>query len=218
MVNAALVGRARVRLFQGNLQGAAADAQLGPKGFVFSASAGSDDNRRYNRVYAATTQFGFYTVEPGDRALTTGGVPDPRAAASKMTTRAADAKSTIWSPTKYSSDATPIPVARYEEAQLILAEARGGAAAASIINALRDQYSLPHYSGASDAASIQQLIIDERQKTLFVEGFRNYDIQRFKIPFNPPVGTPYPNKGGTYGNTTRLPLPDIERFNNPNVG
>lgn len=218
VVNAALVGRARVRLFQGNLQGAAADAQLVPKGFVFNASAGSDDNRRYNRVYAATAQFGFYTVESGDRALTTGGVPDPRAAAAKMTTRAADAKSTIWSPTKYSSDATAIPVARYEEAQLILAEARGGAAAVSIINALRDQYSLPHYSGATDAASIQQLIIDERQKTLFVEGFRNYDIQRFKIPFNPPVGTPYPNKGGTYGNTTCLPLPDIEHFNNPNVG
>lgn len=217
VLNAALVGRARVRLFQGNLQGAMADARLVPQGFVFNASAGADDNRRYNRVYAATTQFGFYTVEPGDRALTTEGVPDPRAAAQKMATRAADAKSTIWSPTKYTSDATPIPVARYDEAQLILAEAQGGAAAVSIINALRDEYGLPHYSGATDAASITRLIIDERQRTLFAEGFRNYDIERFKIPFNPPVGTPYPNKGGTYGNTTCLPLPDIERFNNPNV-
>jgi hypothetical protein len=217
VVNAALVGRARVRLFQGNLTGAAADAQLVPSGFVFSASTGSDDNRRYNRIYAATTQFGDYTVEVGDRALTTEGVPDPRAAAAKQTTRAADAKSTIWAPTKYTSDATPIPVARYEEAQLILAEAQGGANAVSIINALRDQYSLPHYSGATDAASITQLIIDERQRTLFAEGFRNYDIERFKIPFNPPAGAPYPNKGGTYGNTTCLPLPDIERFNNPNA-
>jgi len=188
-----------------------------PSGFVFSASTGSDDNRRYNRIYAATTQFGDYTVEVGDRALTTEGVPDPRAAAAKQTTRAADAKSTIWAPTKYTSDATPIPVARYEEAQLILAEAQGGANAVSIINALRDQYGLPHYSGATDAASITQLIIDERQRTLFAEGFRNYDIERFKIPFNPPAGAPYPNKGGTYGNTTCLPLPDIERFNNPNA-
>lgn len=217
VVNAALVGRARVRLFQGNLTGAAADAQLVPSGFVFSASTGSDDNRRYNRIYAATTQFGDYTVEAGDRALTTEGVPDPRAAAAKQTTRAADAKSTIWAPTKYTSDASPIPVARYEEAQLILAEAQGGANAVSIINALRDQYGLPHYSGATDAASITQLIINERQRTLFVEGFRNYDIERFKIPFNPPAGAPYPNKGGTYGNTTCLPLPDIERFNNPNA-
>jgi hypothetical protein len=217
VVNAALVGRARVRLFQANLQGAAADAQLVPVGFVFNASAGSDDNRRYNRVYAATTQFGDYTVEPGSRALTTEGVPDPRAAAALMTTRAADAKSTIWSPTKYTSDATPIPIARYEEAQLILAEAQGGTAAVSIINALRDAVGVPHYSGATDAASITQLIISERQRALFVEGFRNYDIQRFKIPLNPPAGTPYPIKGGTYGNTTCLPLPDIEHFNNPNA-
>lgn len=216
--SAALVGRARVRLFQGNLSGAAADAQLVPKGFVFNASAGSDDNRRYNRIYAGITQFGFYTVESGARALTTAGVPDPRAAAAKMASRAADAKSTIWAPTKYTSDDTPIPVARYEEAQLILAEAQGGASAVAIINTLRDTYNLPHYSGATDAASIKQLIVDERQRTLFVEGFRNYDIQRFKIPFNPAVGAPYPNKGGTYGNTTCLPLPDIEHFNNPNAG
>lgn len=217
IVNAALVGRARVRLYQANLAGAAADAQLVPSGFVFEASAGSDDNRRYNRVYSATTQFGDYTVEAGARALTTEGVPDPRAAAALMTTRAADAKSAIWSPTKYTSDATPIPIARYEEAQLILAEAQGGSAAVGIVNALRDAVGLPHYTGATDAASITQLIINERQRALFVEGFRNYDIQRFNIPFNPPAGTPYPIKGGTYGNTTCLPLPDIEHFNNPNA-
>ncbi|HWJ12476.1 MAG TPA: hypothetical protein VNS10_01975, partial [Gemmatimonadaceae bacterium] len=35
VLNAAYVGRARVRLFQHNLTGAAADAQLVPKGFVF---------------------------------------------------------------------------------------------------------------------------------------------------------------------------------------
>lgn len=217
VVNAALVGRARVRLFQANLSGAAADAQLVPKGFVFTASAGSDDNRRYNRIYAATTQFGFYTVEPVSRALTTEGIADPRAASTKQATRAADAKQTIWAPNKYTSDASPIPVARYEEAQLILAEVRGGSSAVTIINALRDAYNLPHYTGATDAASIKQLIVDERRKALFAEGFRNYDIERFSLPFNPAVGTPYPNKGGTYGNTTCLPLPDIERFNNPNV-
>jgi len=35
-------------------------------------------------------------------------------------------------------------------------------------------------------ASIKQLIINERQRALFVEGFRNYDIQRFNIPSRPP--------------------------------
>ena len=50
-----------------------------------------------------------------------------------------------------------------------------------------------------------------------MQGLRNYDIQRFSIPFNPTVGTSFPIKGGTYGNTTCLPLPDVERFNNPNI-
>lgn len=217
IVNAGLVGRARVRLYQGNKTGAAADAQRVPEGFVFSASAGAGDNRSYNRVFAATTQFGFYTVEAQSRGLTTGGVSDPRAASTRMSTRAADAKSQIWAPDKYTSDATPIPIARYEEAQLILAEALGGASAVNIINGLRDAYNLPHYTGATDDASIMQLMADERRTALFAEGFRNYDIQRFNLPLSPAAGVPYPDKGGTYGNTTCLPLPDVERFNNPNV-
>ena len=74
------------------------------------------------------------------------------------------------------------------------------------------------YTGATDAASIQSLIIDERRRVLFLEGFRNYDMQRFNVPFSPAVGEPYPIKGGTYGNTRCLPLPDVERFNNPSIG
>ena len=217
LLNAAYVGRARVRLFQGNLTGAAADAAKVPPGFAFYASAGSDDNRRYNRVYAAVNQFGFYTVESLSRNLTTGGVPDPRAAVVKTSTRPADAKSTIYAATKYTSDASPIPIARYEEAQLIRAEALGGSQAVTIVNALRAKYNLPPYTGPTDAASIRQLIIEERQRELFLEGFRNYDIQRFALPLNPAPGTPYPIKGGSYGNTTCLPLPDVERYNNPNA-
>jgi hypothetical protein len=85
------------------------------------------------------------------------------------------------------------------------------------INALRTAAGLQGYSGATDAASIQALIIDERRRALFLEGFRNYDMQRFNVPFNPAVGVAFPNKGGTYGNTRCLPLPDVERFNNPNI-
>jgi hypothetical protein len=123
----------------------------------------------------------------------------------------------MFSPEKYLDLGAPIRMATYDEAQLILAEVQGGAQAVAIINALRDEYGLPHYTGATDAASIQQLIIEERRRALFVEGFRNYDMQRFNVPFNPPVGTAFPQKGGTYGNTRCLPLPDIEKFNNPNV-
>ena len=215
--NAALVGRARVRLFQNNATGAAADATLVPAGFVLNATYDASINRRFNRIYSSTVQFGFYTVDPAVRNLTTGGVADPRAATTQHSTRHADNRGNIVAPTKYSAQGSPIRVASYREAQLILAEAQGGTQAVNIINALRATHSLPAYTGATDAASIRTLIIEERQRELFVEGFRNYDIQRFNLPLVPAPGTVYPNKGGTYGNTTCLPLPDIERFNNPNV-
>ena len=60
-------------------------------------------------------------------------------------------------------------------------------------------------------------VIEERRRELWLEGHRLYDIGRFDIPRTPVAGTPYP-KGGSYGNTTCLPLPDVERFNNPNIG
>jgi starch-binding outer membrane protein, SusD/RagB family len=230
IVNAAYVGRARVRLYQGNTAGAAADAALVPKGFVYSATTDASDagGRRGNRIYAATQQTGNYTVEASSlNLLTEAGEPDSRAAVNTTNTRPADSRSVIYVPKKFSSgttqnnavgDAIPQPMARYEEAQLILAEVQGGVNAVTIINAMRATVPLKPYTGATDAASIKNLIIDERRRVLFVEGFRNYDIQRFSIPFTPPVGAEYPRVGGTYGNTTCLPLPDIERYNNPSAG
>jgi hypothetical protein len=225
VVNAAYVGRARVRLFQGNTAGAITDAQIVPKGFVYNAATDANDSRRNNRVFAAMQQTGNYTIEPVSlNLLTEQGEADPRAAIVVTTTRPADSRSVISVPKKYSNasttagDAIPLPLARYEEAQLILAEAQGGANAVTIINALRAAVSLKPYAGATDAASIKALIIDERRRVLFVEGFRNYDIQRFALPLNPAVGVAYPRVGGSYGNTTCLPLPDVERFNNPNIG
>lgn len=228
VVNAAYVGRARVRLYQGNTAGAITDAQLVPKGFVLNIITGANDSRRYNRVYNATEQAGNLTVEKLSIALKTeNGEADPRAAVTQTTQKPADSQSVIYAPTKFATgtvannavgDAIPFPIARYEEAQLILAEAQGGANAVTIINALRAAVTLKPYTGATDATSIKNLVIDERRRALFVEGFRNYDIQRFNLPFNPTVGTPYPRAGGTYGNTVCLPLPDVERINNPNIG
>jgi hypothetical protein len=60
-------------------------------------------------------------------------------------------------------------------------------------------------------------VIDERRRVLFVEGLRNYDIERFNLTLVPAVGTTYARVGGAYGNTTCLPMPDIERLNNPNI-
>lgn len=219
--NAAYVGRARVRLYQGNTAGALADAQLVPKGFVMNASNDAASLRTNNRIYIITKQYGFYSIPTWSQHLKTeNGEIDPRSDVTLTTTRSADNINTpIYVPNKYASSiGAPTPIARYEEAQLIAAEVQGGAAAVTIINAMRADANLQPYTGPIDAASIQNLIISERQRVLFIEGQRNYDIERFKIPFNPPENTAFPTGGGTYGNTTCLPLPDIEKNNNPSLG
>jgi hypothetical protein len=228
---AAYVGRARVRLYQGNTAGALTDAQQVPKGFVLNASTAGTALRLYNRIYAITKQFGYYSIPTWSQNMKTENLEvDPRSATDSSGTRSANNNQTIiYDARKYSAgDAAPIPMARYEEAQLIIAEVQGGAQAVAIINAMRanahttpGDAGLAPYVGPIDAASITNLVIDERRRVLFLEGFRNYDIERFGqtlIPFNPPVNAAFPVGGGQYGNTTCLPLPDIEKNNNPSLG
>ena len=218
---AALVGRARVRLYAGNTAGALADAQQVPPGFVMNSSNDASSLRTYNRIYTITKQYGFYSIPTWSQNLTTeNGQIDPRSAVTPTTTRSADNKNTpIFVPSKYAAGlGTPIPIARYEEAQLIIAEIDDNAQSATIINAMRTAVGLNPYTGPTDPASIKNLVISERQRVLFTEGQRNYDIERFQLPFNPPEGTAFPTGGGTYGNTTCLPLPDIEKYNNPSLG
>ena len=47
-----------------------------------------------------------------------------------------------------------------------------------------------------------------------MEGHRHNDMLRFNLPFD----TGLHRKGAPYGPTTCLPLPEVERLNNPNIG
>jgi hypothetical protein len=213
--NAATAGRARVRLYLGNKSGAAADARTIPAGFVFNARAEDvSESRRWNRVFHFVNFSRFHMVAAASQNLTTGGVSDPRTRVTVTSARAVDGRPSVVQ-NKYASNSSPLPITRYEEMQLIIAEAEGGQTAVGIINALRAKAGVPAVSGA-EAANIQQTIIEERRRELFLEGQRMYDIRRFNIALTPPPGAGFP-KGGSYGNTMCLPLPDIERFNNPNI-
>jgi hypothetical protein len=223
ILNAARVGRARVRLYLHNNAGAAADAQLVPAGFVFNATMESVNARRFNHVFTAISTNGTLTVEPTARTLRTEqNEVDPRSAAVQLTRVPVDGISQIFIPAKYNAasltagQALPQPITRYAEAQLILAEAQGGAQAVTIINGMRAAVSLKPYTGAADAASITALIAGERQRVLFLEGLRGYDIERLNLELVPAAGSAY-LQGGVYGGTVCLPLPDIERYNNANI-
>ena len=223
VLNAAYAGRARVRLYQHNTAGAIADAQLVPAGFVFNAAMDATNARRFNHIFTAISTSGALTVETTARALTTEtGQVDPRSATLRLNTAPADGLNQIWIPTKYNAatlaagQAIPQPITRYAEAQLVLAEAQGGAAAVGIINTMRAAATLNPYTGPTDATSIKALIASERQRVLFLEGYRAFDVERLNLPLVPAVGSPY-LQGGVYGGTVCFPLPDIEKNNNPNV-
>ncbi len=220
ILNMAYVGRARTRLDLGNAQGAAADARQVPIGFVRAASASTASTRRNNRDFAqsgvGSTGSSALSVAPAYRAMTFQGVPDPRVQAVDAHRTASDGGNTpIFFEHKFTSLSDPLPFATGVEAQLILAEVSGGQAAVDIINALHDRAGLPHFS-ASDPAAIQAQVVEERRRELWLQGNRFYDIRRLKLPLDPAPGTAY-RKGGVYGNTICLPLPDVERQNNPNI-
>jgi hypothetical protein len=218
----ALVGRARARLNMGDGAGAAADAALVPEGFEKVAVRSELDARSRNRIAQespwsnATGDDGAsISVKEPYRNLTVAGVPDPRVPVTDMEGTTVDALTENWRQDKYTSPAQPVPIATYEEAQLIIAEVEGGQTAVNIINELRAEHGLPPFVSVNEA-EIQAQVREERRRELFLEGHRLGDMRRLNLALFPATGTAY-NKGGTYGDARCFPLPDVERRNNPNL-
>jgi starch-binding outer membrane protein, SusD/RagB family len=222
-LNLALLGRARARLDLGNKPGAGADAALVPAGFRVEATRSGAKTQRENLIFTELYRDLNFTVDAPFRNLTFGGVPDPRVEVFDAGTTGADNATPIFAPLKYSSIDAPIAVAKWEEAQLILAEAAlaGGdvGGAVTIINTLHTNAGLPAYGGGTPEEVLTQ-IIEERSRELFLEGQRLGDIIRYGVPLYPAPGTPFAVGGGTsgeYGTQVCFPLPTVERNNNPNI-
>jgi starch-binding outer membrane protein, SusD/RagB family len=107
-----------------------------------------------------------------------------------------------------SADATPIVVARLSEMYLIKAEAQGvGIAAQTTLTPyLAARYTTPPAAGiiaALSATEFQNLILDERQREFYGEGYRWFDIKRTKrLDFLPTLN------GRSY--LMYYPIPQIE--------
>lgn len=215
LLNLAYVGRARALRDKGDLTGAAADAARVPADFVYNATASTTAARRNNRVFAQNNTGAAVTVAPIYRSLTVAGAPDPRVPTENAGRKAADGVNDMWRQLKYGSLSAPIPIASGVEAQLILAEARGGAAGVLILNNLRARIGLPPLT-ATETANFSATLQEERKRWLWLQGNRWYDMRFANIPQVPAAGTPY-SKGGVYGDQRCWPLPDAERLANPNA-
>jgi hypothetical protein len=214
---AALVGRARARIDHGDKTGAAADAALVPVDFVYTLTTGTS-GRLQNRVFSENNRGAAVSVSLAYQNVQYNGAADPRVAVRYEGRNAQDASTPLYSQQKYTALDAPIIVASGIEAQLILAEAQGGATAVTIINALhtRPTVGLPGDFASTDPAVILAQIVEERRRELFVQGNRLFDVNRFSLALVPAPGLAYP-KGGFYGSQRCLPLPDVERLNNPNI-
>jgi len=210
----ARVGRARVRLNLGNKAGAKQDALLVPPGFKQTAKYSSADRYRYNWVYQHNYIDAFISVSNEFVDVKFGGVPDRRVQVVASPIKGHNL-SDIWRQTKYTGSTSPITIASWEEAQLIIAEVDLGQSAVNIINGLHDAVGLPHYvpNNVADNAEILKQVIQERSRQLFLEGHRLNDFLRHGLPF---ATGPSPYTGVVYGPTTCLPLPRSETSGNPN--
>ena len=206
----ATAGRARARLDKKDMAGAAADAEKIPEGFVWNAEYSTVNGIRENRVFNLNRRNRYLSVEPTAYAnQRIGTVADTRLNVTDSGLRGHDDQTRFWFQNKYSSAAAPIPMASWFEAQLIIAEARPAEALAAV-NRVRAKQNLPLVTSAPDPLA---LVIEERRRQLFAEGHRLNDMLRHKIPF--PSG--FNHKGQAWGPITCMPLPSVEKLNNPNL-
>ncbi len=211
--NMALVGRARVRLNLGRPAEAATDAEQVPEGFVKYVEHSEVRPRRENRLYNLTDA-AFMSVGPDYRDLeVVPGSPDPRVPVAFSGTEGQDGVTPQWNQLKYGARGAPAPLASWTEAQMILAEARGGGEGIDALNRVRTAQGIPQIDPA-EVSDFTSVLLEERRRQLFLQGHRYNDMLRHDIPF--PTGTNH--KGQSYGNVTCVPLPDVERLNNPNIG
>lgn len=214
LLNTARVGRARVLLNLGRDAEAADLARQVPVGFTRDATYSTVTGRRYNRVWVNSTRNRYLSVAPAYRGLTVDEEVDTRVQLIDTGEVGHDNFTDLFLQTKYPSPNSPIPIASWREAQLIVAEAELGQEAVDRINVLRTFHGLPLYAPAAlDDATILAQVLEERSRELFLEGHRLNDKLRHDLPF--PSGQNH--KGEPYGPTTCMPLPNVERFSNPNI-
>ena len=187
VANAALGGRASVRAWLGNWNGAVSDAALVPTSFVFNAIFGTGTSRENNDLAnqtitrRETTVFGtgYATVfkdprTPWDTVKTTSGAIQT----------GQDGKTKFFRQTKYTSLGSPVPLVKGTEMLLLRAEAalRNGdiAGMTTLINQERAAYpGLTPVAAPATTTAAWTLLQAERGSVTWLEGRRLWDLRRW---------------------------------------
>lgn len=225
---AALVARARARLQAGQTQEAVQDAMRVPADWEYIASVYSNNSQlEENDIWSMLTDSQRYTVAEDFRNLTVDGTgaPDPRVDVFQDPDDpfAIDGQTPLFQARKYTGPTSPIRLASGDEAQLIIAEveaaengASGLEAAIDIINAVRARHGIAtEWAPAAPTRDmVLRKLLDERGRTLFIEGQRMGDLRRYlaRYEINEFPSSPEPDLAGTC-----MPLPLQERDNNPGL-
>ena len=238
----ALLGRARVRLDMRDLVGAKADALQIQPGFVAWVTRDASVRSRWNAVTQAMTvsgwrtiggpaywndfddtrlvSAGYYdlTIHADGRQTVDDGVPDPRVDVIFTGQFAQDGVTDQYIQLKYPTVSDSHALAKWAEAQLILAEIEidggGLAAAVGYINNLRDVHGLPNFV-STDGDEIYYTMIEERRREFFFEGRHHADKLRYGLWF--PRGRGKDHKGIQFGFTYCLLMPISEYELNENI-
>jgi len=218
-LNLALLGRARTELDLGNSGDAATDAALIPAGFEVDIDHDATATRRQNLVFIQTLQAQFGSIDTSIINRYTAD-HDPRIQVASTGELGSDGFTTVWFANKDATATSPQALAKYSEAQLIIAEndvnTNDLPGAVAILNQLREAAGQPDYSGGLTSSAVLADIVEQRRREFFLEGHRLGDIRRLGLPLSPATGAPYVS-GGTYADQSCFPLPNVERINNPNL-
>lgn len=219
--HAASVGKGRALLNLGNYAAAAAAVSSVPRGFnyLMTHSATTQSNGIW-LLNNSATRYAVANLDGGN------GLPfvtarDPRIPVVVGGTDQ-EGRANHTKQLKFPDRDSPVPIASYVEARLIIAEAQLKAADAAwltTLNALRADIGLAPLADPGTTDARVDLLFDERAYWLFGTGHRLGDLRRLIRQYGRGAETVFPTgtfpKGGSYGTDVTLPIPVSER-NNPN--
>jgi len=173
-----------------------------------------------NKLWQFNIDHQNVTVAEPYRDVRYADIPDPRVAVRSAGATNSQTGIPIYVSEKYPDASSPIEMAGYAEAQLIVAEAQIEAGnldgAVAIFDMLHRFAELPAYEGDMTATALTAQLIYERAAENYLEGQHLQDLKRLNIPLYPPTGTD-DGFGGAYGDEICFELPATEFQNNPSI-